>query len=236
MLDERREIFAEELEAIVSLADSLRSIPAHEKVVGQPCWDNVWLPRLDAAALYTRLVRKNPKLYLEVGSGYSTGFARRAIRDYNLRTKIVSIDPHPRADIDALCDQIIRRPVEETDLAIFQRLESGDILFIDSSHCSYQNSDVTVLMMEVLPELTEGVHVHFHDIYWPYDYPANSLAQFCNEQYVVGAHLVAGSGSDITLANQYIAQDADLVKGVTSIWGRTAKVDGTSMWLISRGD
>jgi hypothetical protein len=235
MLEARREIFAQELKAIVSIADSLRSIPAYEKVVGQLCWDNVWLPRLDAAALYARLVRNNPKLYLEVGSGYSTGFARRAIRDHNLRTKIVSIDPHPRADIDSLCDQIIRCPVEETDLAIFRRLESGDILFIDSSHSSYQNSDVSVLMMEVLPELTGGVHVHFHDIYWPYDYPANSLAQFNNEQYLVGAHLLAGSGSDIILANQFIARDADLVKGVTSIWGNTDKVDGTSMWLVSPG-
>ncbi len=235
MLDSRREIFAKELEGIVSLADSLRSISAREGTGSDPCWDNVWLPRLDAAALYAHLVRNNPRLYLEVGSGHSTRFARRAIRDHNLRTKIVSIDPHPRADIDALCDQIIRRPVEETDLAIFRTLESGDILFIDSSHYSYRNSDVSVLMMEILPDLPQGVQVHFHDIYWPYDYPAGALDQFDNEQYVLGAYLLAGDGSEISLANQYITHDSGLLKMIAPVWDSTSKVEGTSMWLLSRG-
>jgi hypothetical protein len=233
MLDARREVFASELRDIASMADSLRLISVHEQTAGEPCWENAWLPRLDAAALYVRLVRNNPKLYLEVGSGYSTSFARRAIRDHQLRTKIVSIDPQPRADIDALCDQVIRHPVEEIDLGIFQTLEAGDILFIDSSHCSYQNSDVTVLMMDVLPELADGVRIHFHDIYWPYDYPAGSLDQFYNEQYILGAHLLAGRGSDISLANQYVTRDADLVKIVSPVWAIDAKVEGTSMWLIS---
>ena len=38
---------------------------------------------------------------LEIGSGNSTKFARRAIRDHRLCTRITSIDPHPRAEIDA---------------------------------------------------------------------------------------------------------------------------------------
>ena len=233
MFDAKREIFARELEEIVSLADSLRSIPTRGNTAGGPCWDNLWLPRLDAAALYTRIVRNNPKLYVEIGSGYSTAFVRRAIQDHGLRTKIISIDPHPRTDIDVLCDQVIRRPLEDTDLEVFQGLESGDVLFIDGSHCCYQNSDVTVLMMEVLPDLTANVCVHFHDIYWPYDYPAGSLDQFNNEQYLVGAHLLSSGSSEITLANQYIIHEADLVKILMPVWKGTPQIEGTSMWLIS---
>ena len=85
----------------------------------EPYWYNGWLPALDGIAIYYFLVQNKPVHYFEVGSGNSTKFARKAIRDHNLPTKIISIDPMPRAEIDQLCDWVIRQPLEDVDLAIF---------------------------------------------------------------------------------------------------------------------
>src|SRR5581483_3367789 len=48
-----------------------------------PCWVNGWLEGLDTLALYGFIAQRNPALYLEVGSGYSTKVVRRAIRDHD---------------------------------------------------------------------------------------------------------------------------------------------------------
>ena len=66
-----------------------------------PTWENGWFPALDAVTLYGLVATRNPRWYVEVGSGNSTRFVRRAIRDHGLRTRILSIDPGPRAEIDA---------------------------------------------------------------------------------------------------------------------------------------
>src|ERR1700733_3021445 len=102
------------------------------------------------------LVRSAPARYMEIGSGYSTRFARHAIQTVGLSTVIASLDPKPRAGIDALCDTVIRRRLEEADLAVFDQLEAGDILFFDGTHRALTNSDVTVFFLELLPRLKPG--------------------------------------------------------------------------------
>ena len=85
---------------------------------------NGWLPGLDSAALYAFLARTDPALYLEVGSGNSTKFARRAITDHGLRTRLVSIDPQPRAEIDALFaayELVSRRRLEHCRYGVFKQ-------------------------------------------------------------------------------------------------------------------
>lgn len=57
--------------------------------------------------------------YLEIGSGITTCFTYRAIRDSGLSTQIVSIDPEPRANIDAICNSVIRNGLETCDPDIF---------------------------------------------------------------------------------------------------------------------
>ena len=51
----------------------------------------------------------------------------------------------------------------------------GDLLFIDSTHAVRPGSEVNYLIHEVLPRLKPGVWVHFHDIYFPYDYARDTL-------------------------------------------------------------
>jgi hypothetical protein len=48
-------------------------------------------------------------------------------------------------------------------------------LFVDSTHSVKPGSDVNHLILSVLPQLYSGTWVHFHDIYWPFDYSAGAL-------------------------------------------------------------
>lgn len=162
----------------------------------EPCWVNGWLPGLDAVTIYGLLAAKNPRYFVEVGSGNSTKFARRAIRDHGLRTKIVSIDPEPRAEIDALCDHVERHRLEDVDFAHFTELSSEDVLFVDCSHRSFQGSDVTVFFTEMLPMLPRGLVYGIHDIWLPQDYPPQWRDRYYNEQYVLTAYLFGGADGD----------------------------------------
>src|SRR5207237_815930 len=79
-------------------------------------------------------------------------------------------------------------------------LESNDILFIDSSHVVRCGGDVTFLVLEVLPRLRPGVLVHFHDVFFPREYPRELLLQlgrFWTEQYLVQAFLMWHSAFEL---------------------------------------
>jgi hypothetical protein len=165
-----------------------------------PTWINGWFPPLDALVLYGLLASENPRWYVEVGSGNSTRFARQAVRDHALRTKIVSIDPAPRAEIDALCDHLVRAPLEEVDLAQVAELTGEDVLFVDSSHRAFQNSDVTVFFTEILPALPPGLVYGIHDIYLPGDYPPAWVERFYSEQYLLACYLLGGADGDEIVA------------------------------------
>jgi hypothetical protein len=64
-----------------------------------------------AAGLVCLVLETRPRVYFEIGSGNSTKFARHAIKLGGLQTKVISVDPHPRAEIYALCDEVIRMPL-----------------------------------------------------------------------------------------------------------------------------
>ena len=156
-----------------------------------PAWKGVPYSPFDAVALYSMIHQAKPKTYLEIGSGITTCFARRAISDAKLSTKIVSIDPQPRASIDSICDEVLREGLETCDVSMFQSLEAGDILFFDGSHRSFMNSDVTVFMIDILPYLKPGVIIHIHDITLPWDYPESFRDWHWNEQYLLAVYLMA---------------------------------------------
>lgn len=200
MLAARDDCYAALIDSFVDVAEPLnaigRNLPDDSM---DPDWDNPWFGPGDAIALYCLLATQNPKRYVEIGSGNSTKFARRAILDHNLQTRIVSIDPAPRRKIDALCDEIIRERLEDANLDVFGDLEPGDLLFIDCSHRSYQNSDVTVFFTEVLPGIPDNVIWGLHDIFIPFDYPEVWLSKherYYNEQYLLMSYLLGGGGRD----------------------------------------
>jgi hypothetical protein len=196
-----------------ALGEFFAKIPSHEPVgQGQsvPYWSNIYLPPNDAIALCGFLVKYNPVIYMEIGSGNSTKFARSVISHFNLRTKIISIDPHPRAEIDSLCDEIVREPLQMVPVSVFQSLCKDNILFVDGSHRCLQNSDVTYTFLQVLPAVKPGVILHFHDIFWPFDYPCDWAERLYNEQYLLAVFLLFGSGYEVLYSSRFVACDSEL--------------------------
>jgi predicted O-methyltransferase YrrM len=239
MFDQERASYRGILERFRAYSDALARIPLDASDDRSPYWNNGWMPPLDGAALYYMLAERKPRLYLEVGSGNSTKFARRAIEDHKLSTRIVSIDPHPRAEINALCDRVVRTPLQDADLSVFADLQSGDVLFLDNSHVLLTNSDVTVAFMEVLPSLPAGVLVQVHDIFLPYDYPPRWAHRYFNEQYVLAfALLEQASRLQVLLPNAYVAADPELSAVLAPLWDRidlpARSAIGLSFWMLTR--
>lgn len=238
IINKNREAYRDALRLLLRYKDSLVRIAKTETDPNstKPAWINGWLPGLDAAAVYGFLCLNNPCRYFEIGSGNSTKFARQAIEDHHLRTTITSFDPHPRAEIDAICDRIMRLPVEEVDLHVFDELEAGDILFVDHSHRVFMNSDATVVFLEILPRLKPGVLVEFHDIMLPFDYPLAWKEWYYSEQYVLAAYLLAeGSKFDIILPNVFINNDPELSRVLSPLWEdprmQGVETHGASFWI-----
>jgi hypothetical protein len=214
------------LKVFSTLRDPFLAIPEHAKGLTQPSRDNRFFSGLDALALYGLLTTKRPSLYLEIGSGNSTRFAYRAITDSGLRTRIISIDPHPRAEMNSLADTILRAPLETVDQEIFRELHPGDILFFDGSHYALPNSDVVTFFLEILPALPSGVLVHIHDIRLPYDYPPKLYRHWYGEQYILAMYLLSKSNPKILLPNYWIWEQAELKAIVSDICH-----GGNSFWF-----
>jgi hypothetical protein len=229
----------EVLDGFTAYADELARIPI-DVASSEPCWMNLWLPGLDTVALYGFVRDTRPARYVEIGSGQSTKVVARARRDGDLPTRIVSIDPSPRADVDGLCDEIVRSPLETVDLdAAFGDVAAGDIVFFDGSHRVLPNSDCVAFFFDVLPSLPPGVLVGIHDIYLPDDYPEGFLELWWSEQYLLAAWLLGGSaGVDIVLPAFYASGRDDLAAAIAPVFDRPELVDvprhGSAFWLETR--
>lgn len=209
------------LRAMAAFRSDLQNIPAEEpQDQSCPFWNNVWIPPLDALSIYTLIRTTQPATYFEVGSGTSTKFARQAITDGALPTRIVSVDPWPRAEIDAICDEVIRDKLEDLDPAIYlDRIRPGDVVFVDNSHRCFQSSDVTVFFTEMLPSLPAQVTWGLHDIFLPYDYPEDWLGRFYNEQYLLATYLLGGHAhDDVIFPSTFCAENAAMTGFIDEIF------------------
>ena len=169
----------------------------------------------DAWSLYGMLRTFRPRRLVEVGSGHSSA----AILDINDRflggsLHMTFIDPHPER-LDSLLRkedgqhaEVLRQPVQQVDMDVFRALQPGDVLFVDSSHVSKVGSDLNHLLFNVLPVLASGVIVHFHDIFYPFEYPRSWVmgGRFWNECYMLRAFLQDNGRYEIMLFNSYLAQ------------------------------
>jgi predicted O-methyltransferase YrrM len=192
----------------------------HEQVLGQ--WFPRWLPDwdypesldetvapgryyvrnsqfswLDARTLYVFLRQFSPRRVIEVGSGYSSLLVADVGRRFlGGELDFTCVEPYPRPFLKAGVPgigRLIEERVERVGLGLFEELQAGDFLFIDSSHVAKTGSDVNYLMFEVLPRLAPGVIVHIHDIHLPYEYPPEWVLdenRSWNEQYLVRALLM----------------------------------------------
>ena len=117
------------------------------------------------------------------------------------------MEPHPELLISLLCPKEDHEPrliswkLQNVNLTLFDTLEAGDILFVDSSHVVKAGSDVLTLFANILPQLNVGTFIHFHDVFDRFEYPTEWLMQGrgWNEQYFLRTFLQYNSSFRIKL-------------------------------------
>jgi hypothetical protein len=160
--------------------------------------------------VYHGLIRHaRPRTVIEVGAGYSTLVGVDAARR-NGPTRYLCVDPFPRDFIARGVPgvELVRRPVQEMEISVFQSLAADDMLFVDSSHIVKTGGDVTFLVLEILPRLAPGVLVHFHDVFLPDEVPKDWVVDrhlFWTEQYLLQAYLADNPCVEVWFASHYIS-------------------------------
>jgi len=191
----------------------------------------------DAAAYYALIRKLKPRRVIEVGGGYSSQIAMKALarnqtEEKSGTLKVIEPFPEPRLTEAIAAKDVIAKPVQEVGPELFAALEPGDILFIDSSHTVKFGSDVCYLVLEILPTLKPGVWVHIHDIFFPNDYPAEWLIEqrlALNEQYLVEAFLSHNKSFSIRFSNHWLCIDHS-AEAIALQPGGITDLNASSFW------
>jgi hypothetical protein len=175
---------------------------------------NGWYEGGESELLYALVRHSKPARLLELGTGYSTLVSAAACA-MNARegspAEFVSVDPGSHLSLSPLpkgLTRLERRRAEDVPLGRFLELEAGDILFVDTTHTVKHGSEVNFLVLEVLPRLSPGVLVHFHDIFIPYDYPRAWFERgtYLSEQYLLHAFLTGNPMFEVVFPAYAVAR------------------------------
>lgn len=192
----------------------------------------------DAIFLYLIIRNYRPKRFIEIGSGFSscaTLDTNELFFDNNIHCSF--IEPYPELllkliNIKDKNIELISKKIQEVDLTLFDTLQENDILFIDSSHVLKTGSDLHTILFEILPRLNKRVLIHFHDIFYPFEYPKEWVFDFnraWNEIYAVRAFLMHNHDYNIVLFNHYLLSEN--LKWFTENMPLCTKNPGGSIWL-----
>jgi hypothetical protein len=192
----------------------------------------------ESIVLFCLLMQIKPKKIIEIGSGYSSC----ALLDtnelfFNNSIALTFIEPYPDllssllkpSDINNI--NIVSSGLQDIDENIFATLSAGDILFIDSTHVSKIGSDVNYIFFKILPLINSGVYIHFHDIYFPFEYPKKWIyeGRAWNEAYLLRAFLQNNREFEIVFFNSFISDFyMDMLQNKMPL---CAKNPGSSIWI-----
>lgn len=206
---------AEQLTLLEQLARYYDDMPFQaEKVEGlRYYFENPAYSYSDAILLHCMIRFLKPRQIVEVGSGFSSCVTLDTNeRFFGGRIDTTFIEPNPELlfslikEGDTKTIKMIPARLQDVDLKVFGTLEANDILFIDSTHVSKIDSDVNRIFSDVLPHLSPGVHVHFHDIFFPFEYPKEWVyeGRAWNEAYVLRAFLQYNNAFRVVLMNTFL--------------------------------
>jgi hypothetical protein len=176
-------------------------------------FDNPSYAYSDGLLLHCMLRHLRPKRLVEIGSGFSSCVTL----DTNERflggaLQTTFIEPYPELLQSLLRPEdregitILQQRLQDVDLSVFAQLEAGDVLFVDSTHVSRIDSDVNRVFFEILPALPPGVVIHFHDIFFPFEYPKAWIysGRAWNELYLLRGFLQYNRAFEILLMNTFM--------------------------------
>jgi hypothetical protein len=197
---------------------------------------NGYFPTPDAEAYAAMIGDLRPRAIIEVGGGFSTLIARRAIEWFQLDCQLVVVDPEPRTQVAHAADMLVASRAEDCLSEVMTDLPPALLLFIDSSHVVRTGGDVTFLYGEVVPTLAPGSVVHAHDIFTPFDYPSGATRRLWTEQYLVEALLSSSPRYEILLTTHCLSRCH--TRAMRRAFGEAVAVNrlhfGGSLWFRVR--
>ena len=167
----------------------------------------------DAIILYCIIRHTKPRRIIEVGSGYSSCVTLDTSEQFfGDAIDVTFIEPYPdllyslirTGDKEKV--RVLPTRLQDVALTEFDSLENNDILFINSTHVSKVNSDVNYIFFKISPRLKRGVFIHFHDIFYPFEYPKEWIyeGRFWNEDYILHAFLQYNTAFKILFFNTFL--------------------------------
>lgn len=195
----------------------------------------------DAGILSAMIHYLKPSRIIEVGSGFSSAVTLDTLDMLGLDAHCTFIEPYTSrlesilrpADRDRV--DIIQRNVQDVDLQTFSKLGHNDILFLDTTHVSKTGSDVNFEIFEVLPRLSSGVIIHFHDVFDKFEYPDQWVYEenrSWNEIYMLRAFLMYNRDFEVIYANDSFAKNRRAV--VEQFRPALLRNPGGGLWLRKR--
>lgn len=169
----------------------------------------------DGFVLHAMIRHLSPRRIIEIGSGFSSAVMLDTNQYYfENGIALTFIDPYADrlfsliTEADRASTTVIEKDVQLLPLSLFETLEQGDILFVDSTHVSKTGSDVNYILFEILPRLKKGVFIHFHDVFYPFEYPKQWVFNGFNwnEDYLLRAFLMYNDKFRIALFSEYLHQ------------------------------
>jgi hypothetical protein len=205
----------EQINLLKSLSQYLHEIPfrAEKQANLRFYFDNGFYGYTDSVILFSVIRHFKPERIIEIGSGFSSA----VILDTNelffqKKINLAFVEPHPERlhsimnHDDIKEATIIQNEVQVITLDLFEKLQAGDILFIDSTHVAKTGSDVNFILFDILPVLKSGVIIHFHDVSYPFEYPKEWVykGRNWNETYFLKAFLMYNMDFEIIFFSDYM--------------------------------
>lgn len=189
---------------------------------------------IEAEVLYGFVATNCPRRITQIGCGVSTAICLAAAERAGYTPDILCLEPYPSAYLRECSEKgrirLIAQMAQTVDYDAIADLDDGDLLFIDSTHAVKPGSEVNYLIHEVLPRLRPGVWVHFHDIYFPYDYTRDALdgdMLFPQESSLLYAFLAGNTRFSVeaSLSMVHYARP-DALRGLIPKYRPAGQVDG----------
>jgi hypothetical protein len=176
------------------------------------CYENHYYSFSDATIFSCLVQHVKPRKIIDIGGGDTT------LLMLDLNDTVFQKSPAEITVIEPFPDRLnsIIRPtdkvtilvdkVQKVDVSLFDKMQPGDILFLDSTHVSKLGSDVNYIMFEILPRLKPGVFIHVHEIFFPFEYPGSFFydGKYWNELYLWRAFLMHNNSYEISLFNSFL--------------------------------
>ena len=206
---------AKQLELLESFVPYYQELPfkPHKTAGLRYHFENGAYSYSDAILLYCMIRHLRPKRIIEIGSGFSSCVTLDTNElFFGGSISITFVEPFPDRLLSLVKQEdkgkirVVPHRLQEIDIGEFEALDENDILFVDSTHVSKINSDVNRIFFEVLPRIRSGVHIHFHDIIYPFEYPKEWVydGRAWNEAYMLRTFLQYNREFRVVLMNTFM--------------------------------